>query len=807
VAAWRRGERPLAEEFLARDPELGDEAAIRLIYEEFCLRQEAGIETDPAEFARRFPKWRAELELLLDCHRMMGPSPALEALPSVGEILAGFRLHAELGRGVSGRVFLATQPELANRPVVLKVTPRGREEHLSLAQLQHMNIVPLHSAQVLFDRNLQVLCMPFLGAASLAQILELLKSVPPARRTGQQLINALDKIQDRLPISAPAQGPFRQYLARSSYVDVVCWIGACLADGLQYAHERNVMHLDIKPSNVLLAAAGQPMLLDFHVARGPIVAGEPRPAWMGGTLDYMPPEQRGAIDSVLEGRSVPEPVDGRADIYSLALLLYEALGGRARPAGKVPLPALHRLNPHVSVGLSDIIHKCLQPDPHDRYPDAEALAADLRRHLSDLPLRGVNNRSLAERWCKWRRRRPASLPRSLVLLGLVAMVSAALGLFSVAHGQREHEIRGALASGQASLGRHQYAEATDAFRRGLALTENFPAVEQYKPALSAALAQAQRDSRAAELHRITELLRFRYGIDPPPPEEAQALVSRGRAIWQASGSLMQPISGRSETNIERGIRADLLDFVLAWADLRVRSAPPTELDEARHEAVRVLDEANALLGPSPAIDRDRLAYAGQTGSSLAPTLAPRSAWEHYNLGRSYLRSGQIPRAAEQFQLGLEMRPQDFWLNFYQGLCAFRLGRFEDAVSAFRVCIALSPESAECSYNRALAYGALGQTQEAIRDYTRALELNPNLTEAALNRGILYYRDGQFADAVNDLQRALGTASDRVVRGTIHYNLSLVYRARGDRPAADSSLRAAVDLGNTDARELYKRVKP
>ncbi len=57
VAAWRRGERPPAEEILARHPELGDDAAIRLIYEEVCLRQEAGHQVDPAEIARRFPQW------------------------------------------------------------------------------------------------------------------------------------------------------------------------------------------------------------------------------------------------------------------------------------------------------------------------------------------------------------------------------------------------------------------------------------------------------------------------------------------------------------------------------------------------------------------------------------------------------------------------------------------------------------------------------------------------------------------------------------------------------------------------------
>ena len=65
-------------------------------------------------------------------------------------------------------------------------------------------------------------------------------------------------------------------------------------------------------------------------------------------------------------------------------------------------------NPPVSAGLADIVDKCLAKRPSDRYGDAALLADDLRRQMSDLPLRGVPNRSIAERWRKWRRRRPAA---------------------------------------------------------------------------------------------------------------------------------------------------------------------------------------------------------------------------------------------------------------------------------------------------------------------------------------------------------------------------------------------------------------
>src|SRR5262249_21732059 len=152
-----------------------------------------------------------------------------------------------------------------------------------------------------------------------------------------------------------------------------------------------------------------------------------------------------------------------------------------------PLPALHRHNPGVSIGLSDIIHKCLDHDPHGRYPDAAALAADLRRHLADPPLRGVPNRSWAERWRQGRRRRPAALARRLILLALAAAIAAPAATLLIAYLQRVHEIEAALAQGRLHLERHQDVEAEDALRQGLALTANLPALDRQRRALASEL--------------------------------------------------------------------------------------------------------------------------------------------------------------------------------------------------------------------------------------------------------------------------------------------------------------------------------
>ncbi len=337
---WRSGERPVVEDYLALYPELSDrpEAAAELIYEELCLRQEHDRGVDAAEVLCRFPQWREQLRILMECHRFLEAGASSPVFPVPGERLGDFSLLAELGRGAHGRVFLATEPALADRPVVLKLVPRSGREHLSLARLQHTHIVPLYSVQEDPVRNLRTLCMPYFGGATLAELLEWLQAQPPERRTGRRLVEALRRAQAAAPIPVPVTGPVCQFLTQVSYTRAVCWMAACLADALQFTHERGLVHLDLKPSNVLWAADGQPMLLDLNLARGPIPAGAPAPAWLGGTPAYMAPEHRLALAAVRQGRSVPERVDGRADIYALGLLLCEALGGAllgpaAQPAG------------------------------------------------------------------------------------------------------------------------------------------------------------------------------------------------------------------------------------------------------------------------------------------------------------------------------------------------------------------------------------------------------------------------------------------------------------------------------------------
>ena len=154
-----------------------------------------------------------------------------------------------------------------------------------------------------------------------------------------------------------------------------------------------------------------------------------------------------------------------------------------------------------------------------------------------------------------------------------------------------------------------------------------------------------------ELHRIAELIRFRYGLALPPAGEAQSLIRLGRAIWQGRETLVRTPGSGDLSGIEDRTRTDLIDLMVLWAELRGRFGPVEEIDEAKREALLVLAEVETLLGSSPAIEQKRRAYESALGleqATSAPAFKARSAWEHFDLGKSYLRSGEVARASHEF---------------------------------------------------------------------------------------------------------------------------------------------------------------
>jgi serine/threonine protein kinase/Tfp pilus assembly protein PilF len=797
---WHAGDPVTVETLLADHPNLRGQpaAVIELLAEELTLREEFGRPAGEAELRRRFPQWDRELDVLLDCQHILSVGTRAPEFPTAGEAVGGFRLLHELGSGAHGRVFLATQLSLADRPV--KLTAAAGGEHLALARLQHTHIVPLYSVHQFPDRCLRGLCMPYFGGATLATVLRALADRAPHRRTGRDIGTTL-----RPSGGDSATGPGRRFLDSASYVQAVCWIGACLADALAYAADRGLLHLDLKSSNVLLTTDGQPMLLDFHLARSPLRAGEPAPSWLGGTPAHMAPEHAVALAAVRAGRPVPGAVDGRADIYGLGLLLLETLGGEG--AGeRFPTRAWRRANPHVSLGLADLLARCLAPDPTDRYPSAAAVASDLRRHLADLLLRGVANRSPVERWRKWRRRRPLALP----LAGLL-FVAAAVGTSMLAQAnQQAGQAKLALREGMESLQGGRYADAVEAFKAGAILADGLPFHGDLTARLRDQRRQAEAGLAARELHDLCERIRPLYAVADLPARPAQVIESCCHTVWARRARLIEDLDTSPE--LAATVRVDLLDLVVLWADLHTRLATPMPATAAQEQALAILDEAEQLVGPSCVLAQTKQTLAAAVGRTAvadaagrqAASLPPRTAWEHYALGRVYLRAGDIATAAAEMDRALELQPQDLWPNYYKGACAFQAGQFEDAVTAFSVCVVLSPDRAWCYLNRGLALAERGRPDAARADFDHALRLDPELAPAALNRGVLSLQAGRPDEALVDFRLALDRGANPA---TVFYQAALAHLARQDKPAARESLNRALqnDPGYQPAQDLLTRI--
>lgn len=427
---WRRGGPPDVAAALAEYPELRAHRSVvlDLAYDEYRERLKAGESLDADQFSRRLPTFRNSLYLLIEVRRLLEQDSAFQATqtsttwPEPGKLFLGFSLIAELGRGTFGRVFLASEPALGNRLVALKVAPHGGEEAEMLGKLQHPNIVPVYSVHHDAPTGFVAVCMPYLGRATLCDILDraFVTSRPPTH--SQVIWDTLQDVRDDFDVlEASSLDPVPR---KAPYVEAIVHFAAQLADALAYAHSRGICHRDLKPSNVLVSQEGRPLLLDFNLSSDENVP----VTRIGGTLPYMAPEQLRSV--VLETQDHEDRADPRSDLFSLGIILYELLSGslpfqphswdrpldqiaehllRQQESGPEPVRAK---NPQVDKALARLVHDCLAFDPEHRPKTAGALGAALRKQLSVV--------QRARRW-------GYSHPRRVSVLGSLLLALAVVG--------------------------------------------------------------------------------------------------------------------------------------------------------------------------------------------------------------------------------------------------------------------------------------------------------------------------------------------------------------------------------------------
>ncbi len=660
------------------------------------------------------PAGRLDLAALERTHCCeVAPAVALgrrPGFPLAGEEFLGFALVSELGSGAFGKVFLARQLALAGRLVALKVTTRPTAEPAQLAKLHHTNIVPIYSVHD--AAPLQAVCMPYLGALTLADVVVsyaqtgvFSAACRPDASTQALARTATSRPASATPgtIPAPASRPPATVLHGLSAAAQVEWVLRAVrgvAEGLAHAHERGILHLDLKPANVLLADGGAPLLLDFNLAKD--LAAGPREQ-TGGTLPYMAPEQ---LDGFRDRDD--RHLDARTDLYGLGVIFYELLTGRhpfPRPAGgALDLARMARdrrdgpakvrgHNPAVPHAVEAIVEALLQPLPARRYPDAATLVGDLTRQLEGRPLAFAAEPSARERLAKWRRRNPRLGAR----LATAALALAAVGFAAAAARHADARADAAAAEG------HRQA-------RGELAGLHLGLLDRADPAQRATAAAAAADLLA------------RYGLEAGrpwgptaafrrlPAAERHALASDcGELCRVAAAAALAPGRGCAE------------------------SPPPADDPEPARAALAWLELAEACAAEA-AGDPASEAYVAGVGHYLAARHAAAVA----PLEESTLR-----------------RPGHAAAQFLLAVCRGELGDFDRAAERFLVAKALAPASGRPSLHRGTVALASARDAEAERDFADALAREPSLTAALRLRGVARQRRGDLAGADADLTQFLG----------------------------------------------------
>lgn len=757
-AAWYRG----------RLPDLAGAALVALIYEEFCLREEAGESPQPGEYLARYAEVAGPLRRVLDIHALVGsggsigahePGPAREPFPEAGETIAGFRLTDELGRGAFARVFLAQERQLADRPVALKVARAGSREPQTLARLQHTHIVPVYSYRTDPATGLHLLCMPYFGRVTLARVL----ADPEARaaRSGADLVAAIDRLGGPKPLPS-GRSSGRAALARRSYARAIAWWGARLAEGLEHAHDRGVLHRDVKPSNVLLTADGMPMLLDFNLAREAIsgVEGADRDT-PGGTLDYMAPEH---LEELADGPT--DRVDARSDVYGLGVLLYEALMG-ARPfppprgsASAVEMllraaedrrqgaPRLRAARPEVPAALEAVVRRCLAPEPDGRYATAADLAADLQAVADDRPLKFAAE-PWADRLGRWVRRNRRVLVTSLPVLLAVSGVVALRAQEQLDRNRLWDKVKRLYDAGEAAAAAGHSARAVVLFQSAARLAER-PDRDAPEPSSNTSGPGLSLEELRQHAHR-----RYRMAVRAGLYRDAADALSR------AADPLRFRLTGPGDLAASsRALEGVLRPFHVFEPDDWRRRPDLSLLDAPRRD--RLVREVNELLFLwALALDRkgDPASTRRAAGvCDLAIGFAvPDAPWRALRLRLADRIDGGEGLATEGGQPAPSDEPSALACAQW-GLLRLRQGRRDDALPWLSRAVRLDEGNSWFHDSLARAHDhPSGRPSEALKHAEAAVALNPRSPWPRFHRARLRRQAGDLGLAWDDLRRALDDA--------------------------------------------------
>ncbi len=682
-----------------------------------------------------------------------------------GSTFAGrYLIIEELGRGGMGRVYRAIDKLIDDEIALKLIRPEIAADRRTLEQfgrelksarrVVHKNVGRMHDLSE--ERGIHFITMEYVPGQDLKALM---------RQTG------------RLTVGKAL------FLAKQ-----VC-------SGLAEAHRLGIVHRDLKPGNIMIDREGNARIMDFGLALS-FAGDQSRELGLAGTPAYMSPEQ---LDS--------REVDPRADIYAVGVILYEMLTGRRPVAGETPaaIIAEHRsepppdpaaLNPQIPVPLARLIMRCLKKDRDERFPDAEALLAEMEKveaKLSPETRTGGGPAAVAgkEKARKWW---PAAVAAAFLILAAVAAIVILKG--------REGRIESI-----AVLPFETVASGGDAEFLSEGITEGVISRLTLLPSLKkvTALSSVFRykgktvDPQAAgrelgvdavlvnrlirngeEVRLLVELMRVRdngrlWGHQYPY-KAADVFAVQEEIANSIVDELRLNLTGEERRRVARSYTASY-DAFLAYIQGRYfwnkRTAADLQTAITHFERAVQIDPNYALayagLSYTYCILPDYGTVPPNEAYPKAKENALRALQIDEKLAHARVALGEINRrydwnwaAAEaEYKLAIKYDPNDALAHHWYGYDRMCIGRYDEAIKEIRRARELDPFSLVINRNLGQALFRAGRYEEALKTLLETLAIAPNFIHLHFYIGETYLSLGRFQEALQEFE-----AEAKIQKGTL-----------------------------------------
>ena len=628
-------------------------------------------------------------------------------------------------------------------------------------------------------------------------------------------------------------------------VDTVIRYGEQIADAIAHAHERGVIHRDLKSPNVIVMPGGRLKVLDFglakHMTPGEIslktqsISSLTSEGAIVGTMHYMAPE-------LFRG----DPADARSDIWALGVMLYEMANGkrpfRGRTSYELSSMILHdsppTLRDNVPLGLRAVIEHCLAKDPAQRYQHASEVRAALealRTNSSVIPASALlppgiqAPAGLAPRWSATKR----AIVASVAALGLLVVAALAWKLVVV-------RWRGAPAVGAASI-------------QSLAVLplENLtgdPKQDYFADGMTDALITELSQIQKLRVISRTSVMQYKDKHESPAQiaEElgvdalVEGSVLRSNDRVRVSAELVQPQTGqnlwahsyeRTNTDI-LALQSDVARDVVTQIQIELtqpekerlaksRTVVPAAYDaylQGNFQAAKRTGEAltQAVADYREAIQLDPTyapSYAGLAGaltlvadykdvpsSEVLPEaeatamkalqLDDSLAYAHSVLGQIRAYRLEWPGVLDEFQRAIELNPGDANAHHWYALALADAGRSDEAISEMKLAQELDPRSLIINANLSWVLYLAGKYDDAIAQAKKTVALDPSFAVAHGYLGQAYLAKGDDQAALAELQKALELSGNET---SFKAELGNTYAVAGRKPEALAILHELLDM--------------